>query len=219
MNIEKVIYRELSINDYDSIKHLICEAFGFNDFIENKELLDYILTIYLHGCIIDSSFSKVAVKNNNVIGIILGSAKNDKNNLRRFYSILSYMYAYVKLIFTNKKGTKLIKELNLIRNVYKKLISGKENNFQGCIQLFIVSSESRGFGIGKTLVSNLFDYMKSMNVNSLYLYTDSNCNYGFYDKFNFKRINEKQIYFNSLNTNLDVYLYSYTFKKHIKKEY
>ncbi|MEG2985932.1 MAG: GNAT family N-acetyltransferase, partial [Peptostreptococcaceae bacterium] len=60
--MERVLYRELVRDDYERIKELICEAFGFDDFIENKILLDSILTIYLQGCIMDSSFSRVAVK-------------------------------------------------------------------------------------------------------------------------------------------------------------
>ncbi|RDY29509.1 GNAT family N-acetyltransferase [Romboutsia weinsteinii] len=211
--MEKVIYRELSRNDYSRIKELICEAFGFSDFIKNEKLLDAILSTYLHGCIMDSSFSRVAVKNNNVIGIILGSAKNDKNNLKKLHNNLSFLSACTKLLASSKEDKMLIKEFSIIKDTYKEIISGKEDSFQGCVQLFIVSQESRGLGIGKTLVSDLFDYMKSMSVSSLYLYTDTRCNYGFYDNNNFNRINEKEIYFNSIDANLDVFLYSYTFQK------
>lgn len=85
---------------------------------------------------------------------------------------------------------------------------------QGCIQLFIVSKESRGLGVGKALVSHLSYYMKTMNVKSLHLYTDTRCNYGFYDSQNFKRLNEKELYFDSIKTNLNIFLYSYNLKYH-----
>ncbi len=74
---------------------------------------------------------------------------------------------------------------------------------------FLVSKESRGLGVGKALISQTFDYMKDFNVESLYLYTDTRCNYGFYDSQNFKRLNEKKVYFDSLNDSLDIFLYSY----------
>ena len=93
----------------------------------------------------------------------------------------------------------------------KILIQGKKDGFQGCIQLFIVSKESRGLGVGKTLINHLSNYMKSMNVESIYLYTDSKCNYGFYDSQNFKHLNEKEIYFDSAQSKLNIFLYSYNF--------
>lgn len=57
----------------------------------------------------------------------------------------------------------------------------------------------------------LFDYMKSMKVKSMYLYTDTRCNYQFYDKNNFKRLNEKKIHFNRVNESLNIFLYGYNF--------
>ena len=47
--MKKVIYRNLVKEDYEAIKHLIGEAFGFNEFIKDKKFLDSILNIYLHA--------------------------------------------------------------------------------------------------------------------------------------------------------------------------
>lgn len=71
---------------------------------------------------------------------------------------------------------------------YKELIRKRENDFQGCIQLFIVSKKYRGLDIGESLVNHLFNYMRKIDVKSLYLYTDTRCNYKFYDIQNFDRI-------------------------------
>ena len=63
--------------------------------------------------------------------------------------------------------------------------------------------------MGKALVSQLFNYMNKMDVKSLYLYTDTKCNYGFYDSQNFKRLNEKKVSFDAFNYDLDIFLYGY----------
>ncbi|MEG1285961.1 MAG: GNAT family N-acetyltransferase [Romboutsia sp.] len=209
--MNKVIYRDLIRDDYKRIEELICEAFGFDDFIKDKKVLNSILTVYLQGCILDSSFSKVAVKDNKVIGIILGKSNNDKTHLRKMPNIISSISALPNLIFSSKENKRLVKEFSKVKDAYTEIIKGKEDSFDGCIQLFIVSEESRGLGVGKTLMSNLFDYMKSTHVYSIYLYTDTRCNYGFYDSQNFKRINEKEIYFDNINASLNVFLYSYNF--------
>lgn len=207
--MEKVKYRPLKKEDYPRIKTLIGEAFGFNDFIKNKKLLDSILTIYLQDCILASSFSVVAEKENQVIGFILGDAKKDKKRLRKPHNFVSLASTGLKLLVTSKEDRKVLKEFTKITQTYKQLIQGKENTFQGCIQLFIVSKESRGLGVGKTLIKHLSHYMKNMDVKSLYLYTDTRCNYGFYDSQNFKRLNEKNVYFDSIGEKLGVFLYGY----------
>ena len=62
------------------------------------------------------------------------------------------------------------------------------------------------------MIKYLSDYMKSMDVKSLYLFTDSRCNYGFYDSQNFNKLNEKEIYFNYVDAKLNVFLYGYNFQ-------
>ncbi|MEX3745447.1 GNAT family N-acetyltransferase [Lysinibacillus xylanilyticus] len=209
--MDKVIYRSLVKEDYEAVKELIGEAFGFNEFIKDKKFLDSVLSIYLHGCILESSFSKVAEKDNKVIGIILGDAKKDKNRLKKAHNIFSFAYSIIKVLLTNKKNKKFMKEYGKVQKAYKELIHGKEDDFQGCIELFIVSGESRGLGVGKALMNDLFNYTQSMDVKSLYLYTDNRCNYGFYDSQNFNRIGEKEIQFDSTKEKLNVFLYGYDF--------
>ncbi|MBJ8107593.1 MULTISPECIES: GNAT family N-acetyltransferase [Bacillus cereus group] len=209
--MDQVIYRSLVKEDYEAVKTLIGEAFGFNEFIKDKKFLDSALNIYLQGCILESSFSKVAERNNKVIGVILGDSKKDKNRLKKAHNTLSMAYSMLKVLMANKENKKFIKEFSKVQDAYKEIIKGKEDDFQGCIQLFIVSGESRGLGVGKALMNHLYKYMKSMDVNSLYLYTDNRCNYGFYDSQNFERINEKEIYFDSTEDKLNVFLYCYDF--------
>lgn len=206
-----VKYRSLVKEDYEPIKHLIGEAFGFNKFITDKNFLNSVLNFYLHSCILGSSFSKVAEKDNKVIGVILGDSEKDKNRLKSVHNNFSFAYNTLKLFMTNKENREFLKSFIKVKKTYKELIQGKEDRFQGCIQLFIVSEESRGLGVGKTLMNYLFEYMKTEDVTSLYLYTDNNCNYRFYDKQNFKRVTEKEIAFESIEENLNIFLYRYDF--------
>lgn len=209
--MSKVIYRNLQKSDYERIKELICEAFGFSNFVKDIKLLDSVLDFYLKDCIEESSFSKIAEKDNIVIGIILGNAKKDKNRLEKYDNNLNKDHIELELIKANKENRGAIKEFSKIKDTYGELIKGKEDYFEGSIQLFIVSKESRGLGIGKTLINYLFAYMKELSVKSIYLYTDTRCNYGFYDSQNFNRLNTKEICFDSIKSKFDVFLYSYNF--------
>ncbi|MFJ8356459.1 GNAT family N-acetyltransferase [Bacillus paramycoides] len=206
-----VKYRSLVKEDYEPIKHLIGEAFGFNQFITDKKFLNSLLSFYLQSCILGSSFSKVAEKDNKIIGVILGDSEKDKNRLKKFHNTLSFAYNTLKLFMTNKENREFLKAFIKVQKTYKELIKGKEDHFQGCIQLFIVSEESRGLGVGKTLMHHLFQYMTKEDVTSLYLYTDNECNYGFYDKQNFKRVQEKAIHFGPKKDQFNIFLYRYDF--------
>lgn len=207
--MSEVIYREIMKDDYDRIKELIDEAFGIHDLIQDKKFLDVILNLYLQSCILSSSFSEVAVKNNRVIGIILGKAQKDKHRLANAHNLLTLANTLFKVVTANKENRKAAKELTKVQNTYKEIIQGKEDDFQGYIELFIVSGESRGLGVGKTLMHHLSYYMRSMDVNSIYVYTDTRCNYGFYESQNFKRLNEKEIFLDSVQNKLLIFLYGH----------
>nr|WP_246566699.1 GNAT family N-acetyltransferase [Tissierella simiarum] len=59
------------------------------------------------------------------------------------------------------------------------------------LTLFAVIEECRGLGVGKTLISYLDEYLKEHNTHNIYLYTDSACNYGFYDNHGFVQLGEE----------------------------
>ena len=207
-----IIYRNLEKKDYKEVKRLINEGFGFDDFIKDEDVLDSLLEIYMQECIIDSSFGRVAEKEGVVIGIILGKANSDSKKLSRYHNRLSMIKSLLKLCISNKNNKKLMSGFTSIQHAYNEMIKGRECDFDGCAQLFIVSKESRGFGVGKELMNQLYTYMHEMNVKSFYLYTDTRCNFGFYDSQNFKRVSEKEIELESLNESMTVFLYGYYFK-------
>ncbi|MEN8075518.1 GNAT family N-acetyltransferase [Clostridioides difficile] len=209
--MNKVIYRELVKEDYKEVKNLICEAFGFSNFIKDKNILDIVTHFYLQECVSDSSFSKIAEMDNKVIGIILGKEKSDERTLHELNNKSLVSEKVLETIMVDEENRMMIKEFSKIQDTYKEIIKGKERDFDGCIQLFIVAKEARGLGIGKELLKYLFEYMKSLKVNSLYLYTDTRCNYGFYDSQNFERLVEKELRFDSINEKINVFLYRYNF--------
>ena len=104
-----------------------------------------------------------------------------------------------------------IAEFIKIKEAYSELLNGKENLFDSCINLFIVSEESRGLGIGKTLLNYSLKYMHSMKSSSLYLFTDDRCNYGFYKSQGFNCLDEVDVYLKTVDSNLKTFLYTYSY--------
>lgn len=207
--MKKIIYTPITKNDYPAIKSLINEAFEFYKFIEDEKFLDRCLTIYLRMCLAETTFSSIAKKDGKVIGVILGNAKGKVSRLSTLKHITHTVYHLIPLMFSKKSSKAMLNQYSKVLKTYDEFLAPRKTSFQGSIELFIVSKESRGLGIGKKLVHQLIDYMKFNHISNIYLFTDDRCNYGFYDNFGFNRLASKPIEmsFSSSVSTLNVFLY------------
>ncbi|MCD8898709.1 GNAT family N-acetyltransferase [Staphylococcus gallinarum] len=190
--MKQITYRKLEKDDYENVKNLINNAFEFNQ-ITNEKLKNHALTLYLHACLLNSSFSKVAVYKGEVIGVILGKSQKDRSKKFKLKERLIIHNELIKINIIKKENRELLNYFNAIDKVYNKLMAKRKRTFDGSIELFIVSAKYRGIGLGKTLLKKIYDYFLSFDNKSIYLYTDTNCNYKFYDSQNFNCIGAKDI--------------------------
>ena len=66
--------------------------------------------------------------------------------------------------------------------IYSQLLKQCDKDYRGGeIALFALSPEYRGLGIGKMLFHSVLAYMKSQSISDFCLYTDTSCNFGFYE--------------------------------------
>ena len=193
--MKDVIYRDVKKEDLNQFENLIKNVFNFDKFIHNKALLKIITNSYLKESICESSFIKVASKDDKVLGFILCKANGDSTNYNHLFNPLEEEKYPTTLPIENIKDENEIGEFIKIKEAYSELLNGKENLFDSCINLFIVSEEARGLGIGKTLLNYSLKYMQSMKSSSLYLFTDDRCNYGFYKSQGFNCLDEVDVYF------------------------
>ncbi len=212
--MNNLTYRQIERRDLEDVKVLIREAFKYDRFVKNEEVLELILDMYVKECLLDSSFGMVAENRNKIVGVILGSAYNDSQKLGTIKDRLE-LDKIMKLANKSKECVELLKAFDRLGDTYKNFIAGREDSFDGCLKLFIVDKECRGLGVGTTLMDNLFEYMNDFNVKKIYLYTDDQCNYKFYDVKNFIRLEERFISQVELNFDMMVYLYEYDLKSRI----
>ena len=69
----------------------------------------------------------------------------------------------------------------------------------------------RGKGIGKQLFQSALDYMKEQKLNTLYLFTDTSCNYEFYEHQGMIRKGEKKqtLNVNGQSAKMNFFIYDY----------
>ena len=74
-----------------------------------------------------------------------------------------------------------------------------------------IDENYRGLGIGKNLFESLLYYMKEQNIQQFYLFTDTSCNYGFYEHQGMRREHEKSLTMDIANQKqvMKFFIYSY----------
>ena len=102
-----------------------------------------------------------------------------------------------------------MKTFESVNHIDKDLIKEADCTYEGEVAFFAVSSRARGKGIGKELFRSLLDYMKSQNLKNFYLFTDTSCNYGFYEHQGMLRRGQKDTIFhiNGEQATMSFFLY------------
>jgi len=208
MRESKIYYREIQKSDYPALAKLISDTWNYEKFCSPK-IAAKMGAIYLRGCLAEQNFTCVAEKDDVPVGVIMGKSKNSeiasiKHRAAQLPLILSMM-----LSGEAREVMKIFKEMHVL---YEQLLKESGKAFDGELSFFAVKEDQRGTGIGKELFQRHLNEMKSHAVKNFYLYTDTSCNFGFYERQGMKRIGEKQGMFKLYSTNpIQVFLYEYCF--------
>lgn len=90
----------------------------------------------------------------------------------------------------------LVKDKNAIykyNNDYDYTPEELANYFDGEISILIINSNYRGKGIGKKMLSQVFEYAKNDNMKNIQILTDESCNFKFYEACGCNKVYEKVI--------------------------
>ncbi len=205
--MSKVKYRLIKKEDYKSISKLIEEAFHLSDLISDKSLLTIFTKKYLYDCLSEATYIEVAELNNQVVGVIMGKADSKYSYLKHSNYYAQVMMQQFKIFLHPSK--KELSSYNDLLTIYDEFYEKHKEKFDGVLTLFAVNETCRGYGIGKQLLKDLMSYLEESQVKRIYLFTDSTCNYGFYEYHDFNRLEEKPITFNTSDQpkTMSVYFY------------
>ncbi|KKD54825.1 MULTISPECIES: GNAT family N-acetyltransferase [Paenibacillus] len=204
--------RDIRKEDIEPIKSIIADTWNAKDFIEDDGIINAAVTMMFISPILNkSTFGRVATLDGEVIGVIFGSRVGEITSYRLLQE--DYTSELLQLLNLNDIERKVFVELTSMTNeAYSKLIRGKEDEFQGCLEFFAVSEEARGKKVGKQLFNELISYLRNTKTNKIYVYTDTMSNYGFYDHNGFVRLDEEVTVFNLPNGKLENTNFIYEYK-------
>ncbi len=158
--------------------------------IINQEDAVKFMQSYIEYCLMMSDYTQVCLDGNKVIGLLFGSeGKDSKRKLSKEEQLKKRQLLWK--IATGEYG----KVNNRMRFLTAFIISEIKVKFY-CLKfdsevvLFIVDKEYQGRGIGRKLLSDFLNYSRDNGSKTIFLYTDIESNWRFYEMFGFEKIRE-----------------------------
>ncbi|MEG0918433.1 MAG: GNAT family N-acetyltransferase [Anaerovoracaceae bacterium] len=200
-----IIFRNIEKQDYNEIAEIISDTWNYRDFCTEKTAHKMGL-LYLASCLCAQSFNSVALKDNEVVGVIMG------NDIKNSHIILKNRMFLIKSsikMLLSRDGRKIVNMFKGFENINEKLLKGSQKTFNGELSFFAVKEKTRGTGVGNDLYASLMEYFKECGIDNFYIFTDTSCNYGFYEHKGAERLGEKKIDFKPYdNKKITFFIYS-----------
>ncbi|EOB3456687.1 GNAT family N-acetyltransferase [Enterococcus hirae] len=172
--------------DFSKVIDFAIKGMHFDRYVENKLALRLYGRSFLYMELERATQVIGAYIGDRMVGILMADMKNEIKQYNSFWRKL-YIKLFKAVMAVAAKGrADIYDEANkAMLNEYLKV-----NNPDGEICLLAVDPTIHGKGIGTLLLKELSrrEYGKL-----IYLYTDSNCSYQFYEHQGFKRSSEKEI--------------------------
>ena len=185
---EQIILREYQKTDHQALENIVREAWKYDRFCSPKTAAK-MAKVYLSSCLTNQTFTKVAELYGEAVGIIMG--KDIENDKCRLSLRMKWLKSIVSL-YISKEGREISKIFAAVQGIDKALLSACKEKYKGELAFFAISEKCRGKGLGKKLFQTVVDYMKSQDISNFYLFTDTSCNYPFYEHMGLTRRCEKK---------------------------
>jgi ribosomal protein S18 acetylase RimI-like enzyme len=184
--INNIIYRGLQKKDYPEILEMIDRTWNFDKYTDNRAIKAHMLKAYMRGVMIVQNYTQIADLDGKAVGLLFGKIPKLNGFMKNCVHILPAVYHALCLIF-GKQQRRVLKWFKDLQAVYARLRKETKTSFDGELEFFVVSQQCQGLDVGKQLLNNYLRHCESHGVRNIYVYTDANSNFGFYDHQGFVR--------------------------------
>lgn len=205
---EHVTLRNFQSSDYEAIRDVIRETWQYDRFCSQRTARK-LAAVYLDSCLANQTYTQTAVVGGVPVGIIMG--KNIAKHRCPFWLRIRLLFSTLSLL-CSREGRKVSGIFKNVSSVDIELLESCDQTYPGEVAFFAISAKYRGKGIGKALFGRLTEYMKREGIHTFYLFTDTSCNYQFYEHQGMVRKCEKKSSFmiNGQKQGMQFFLYEYT---------
>lgn len=197
-------YRDFRLEDDAALVRITFDTWDMASLFQSEVLGLRMAREYLHGCLQKATLARVAVRDGTPVGFLLARRKHSPPIL-----LPEEWFKPERLEHIDASERFAIEKYRAILDQYTKeceaLLHESGQDFDGEIVLFAVRSDLRGNGIGKKLYSHAVGYFQQTR---FFLYTDSGCNYSFYEVQGMKKQAESSIASPNGKGRLKIFLYA-----------
>lgn len=184
----QVIFREYRDADYGALAEVIRETWNYDRFCSPKTAAS-IARVYLDSCLIQQTFTRVAEMDGIPVGVIMGK---DIAHHRCPFSLRLKWLRSVAALALSSEGRKVSRIFAHVEKMDQELLAACGRHYGGELAFFAVGKHCRGEGIGRALFQAVAEDMASRGISDFYLFTDTSCNYRFYEHMGMTRRGEKR---------------------------
>ena len=183
----QIVLREYQTSDRPALIGIIRETWQYDKFASPKAA-QKLARAYLDSCLTNQTFTQVALVDEVPVGIIMVKDRREK---RCPFRLRLRMLLSVASLFLSKEGRMVTRFFSGVEEIDQQLLQDTQTEYQGEIAFFAVNSRYRGIGLGKKLFDAARDYMRTQRIRNFFLFTDTTCNYPFYERRGMERRGER----------------------------
>jgi len=172
-----VTYRSLSDKDIDPLSCLVAKTWLEDDPLSRSEALA-LAKGYLTRELASSDYVCVAEIDGRPVGIL--AARDLKKHTSRMHYWRMALHALMRGALSRAGFDDVVQFIKTER-LDERMLKASGRKFDASIALLAVDRDEKGMGIGGSLYNHFLDYLRQMNRHSFYLFTDSYCDYRFYE--------------------------------------
>ena len=206
----EVFLRKPTPEDVPAIMGIVRDVWAWEEVFESDEMVEACVAIYFAPILHEATFGRVAVLDGKVVGVIFGVVEGEDPSFKHLlYDLTPHLVTLLKASDADRAG--LSGYISTLNDVYAKLVSGIEHEYDGALDFFAMCKSAQGKGIGKRLWLELKAHFVNKNTKRIYLHSDSECNYGFYESQGFRRRRQDEVRY-EFDGEIEVseqYLYEY----------
>ena len=186
---DELTFRSIKRKDFHALADIIRRAWNFDAFCSER-MAERLGLLYLTNCLCNQSFNMVALRGGRPVGVIMG------RDLKKKEVLLSDLLGMMKnfaIVRMSRKGRELLDMFSVFDRIDEDMYKKSAVEFGGELSFFVVDENERGRGTGAKLYYLLMKYFSEENVNSFYLFTDTSCDFGFYEHMGAVRLDKRTI--------------------------
>ncbi len=180
-------------DDFDNLKRLSSTAWNYSAYTKDERIMDHAVKLDAHVCMGLCNDTLAVYDQDKLIGVVLAYLSVKKRPISRFTHYFKAFYHGLYLGLRNRESRTILKDLRKTEKAYQQMLKEAKLPYKEELVLFITHKDYQGQGIGKALIEAFENRLRQASKSAYYLFSDTSCNYGFYDHNGYERIQNKTI--------------------------